>query len=93
MTHLSALIAETASIMQDCERAEQRMRRRGEPVPTTTGNPWRKLAACKLELEVLQGKAALADQIARAGMSAGEFMEKWESLEARAKGLVTNATG
>ncbi len=94
MSPLRALIAETASMFQDIERAEQKIRRRGEPMPTTTGDPWRQLAACKRELDVLTGKAALADRIAAGGMSAGEFMEEWNALEElRTKGTSHAVTG
>ena len=63
MTPLAALIAETASMFQGIEQAEQRIRRRGEPMPATTGAPWRQLAACKRELEVKTGKAELLDEL------------------------------
>lgn len=94
MSALAALIAETASMFQDIERAEQEIRGRGEPMPTTTGNPWRQLAACQRELEVLTGKSKLADRIAAGGMSAGEFMEEWNALEElRRKGKSHAVTG
>lgn len=81
MIALSTLIRETASTQQAIDAAVDAGKLRGIVMPKRVGDPWLVLAACKLELDVLTGKAALADQVARAGMSAGEFMEKWNALE------------
>lgn len=87
MTPLAALIAETASMFQGIEQAEQRIRRRGEPMPTTTGAPWRQLAACKRELTYFEGCEALVRELAEGeGYSAAELAARWNALKEAKEG-------
>lgn len=94
MTALAQLVSEAASTNAYIEQAIARLRAHGGSMPEADGKHWRFLAACKRELDVLTGKAALADRIAAGGMSAGEFMEQWNALEElRTKGTNHAVTG
>lgn len=94
MSSLLSLLRETAATQQEIDKAIDAGKARGLVMPERIADPWRFLAQCKRELDVLTGKAALADRIAAGGMSAGEFMEEWNALEAlRTKGERHAVTG
>lgn len=93
MSALALLLRETADLQAEVERAIDAARATKRPLPfrfaPNDGRHWRTLAACKRELDVLTGKAQLADDVARNGIDAHEFMERWRALEEMRKAMVT----
>lgn len=83
MSHLAALISETASTQQAIDAAIDAGMAKGLFMPERVGDPWRALAACWREFTVLEGKAAILDQLMREQVEASECRRRWDELEAK----------